>query len=98
MAEGLDDAAQFYGVAPVDEAEQPELPAEVAELWRAFLRLSGRRARGMDLHPISYEAIAVYQRLYRYEFSPWEIEMIEELDGAWMLAAIERRKASDAGR
>lgn len=51
----------------------------------------------MDLHPISYEAIAFYQRLYRYEFSPWEIEMIEELDGAWMLAAIERRK-SDAGR
>lgn len=52
----------------------------------------------MDLHPISYEAIAVYQRLYRYEFSPWEVETIEELDGAWMLAAIERRKANDAGR
>lgn len=98
MADGLDDAAQFYGSEPVDDAQQPELPAEVAELWRAFLRLSGRRARGMDLHPITYEAIAIYQRLYRYEFSPWEIETLEELDGAWLLAAIERRKASDAGR
>jgi hypothetical protein len=109
LADGLDDAARFYrGSAPAIEAELelPDLPDEVSQLWSAFQRLSNRRPRGLALGPIPYSEICAFEHLEGYTFTPWEVEVIEALDGEWLADQAARSakpaetppKAPDAGR
>lgn len=89
MLEGLRDRSRN----PEDhEAELacPPLPRELAYLWRVFLKLSARRgSNGFAASPISYLDIDAFCRLTGTSLSPWEIELIEDLD---ILARKDRTK------
>lgn len=98
VADGLGDAADFYDDDAIEEQiELPDLPIETVELWAAFRRLSARRPQGFGPGAITYEAIAAFERHMGCAFTPWEVETLEELDGAWLIAAAEQRKANTPG-
>lgn len=61
---------QKSGIEPIEFVQAPELPAECAELWEAFTRLS----------LCSYQEIDAYQRLTGVELVTWEIDALIGLD------------------
>jgi hypothetical protein len=68
-----------------DELRGAPLPEAGAYLWRAFLRLSARRgSNGFGPSALAYHDIAAFERLTRFSFTPWEVEMIEALDGLYL--------------
>lgn len=59
----------------------PELPLELAYLWRAYKRLSRRRSNnGFGVNPISWPEIDAFVRHAKFPLAPWEVEVIEDLD------------------
>ena len=55
-------------------------------LWNAFQRLSGRRTgSGFGINPIAYADIEAFARLRAKRFSPFEIELIEDLDNLFRI-------------
>lgn len=59
----------------------PPPPAALNYVWRAFLRLHGRRgSNGFGPNPISWPDIDAFVRQSGMRLAPWEIEIIEELD------------------
>lgn len=66
----------------------PELEAFVAgppsgteSLWNAFLALNAKRGSGgFAPSPISFQSFESYESLYRFKFSPWELDLLVELD------------------
>lgn len=73
------------------------LPRELDYLWRAFWRLAGRRqSTGFGPARISWMEIDAFVRLSGVRFTPWEIELIEELDDLY-LAGNSREKGADQG-
>lgn len=70
----------------------PELPPAVAYLWRAFTRIRRRRGgNGFSASPIEWGDIDAFMRLSGVRLAPWEVEVIEDLDDAW-LAEISRKQ------
>lgn len=69
------------------------LPPALTYLWNAFQRLSVRRPQnGMALSPIPWTEIEAFSRLTGLRLVPWEVDIIEELDG---LLVAERSKPKD---
>lgn len=60
------------------------MPAELAYLWRTFLRLSARRgSNGFGANAIGWTDIDAFCRLSGFRLAPWEVEVIEDLDDLW---------------
>jgi len=63
----------------------PELPPAVAYLWRTFMRIRRRRGgNGFSASPIEWSDIDAFMRLSGVRLAPWEVEVIEDLDDAWL--------------
>ncbi|MGE0725101.1 MAG: hypothetical protein AB7O45_12045 [Alphaproteobacteria bacterium] len=72
----------------------PPLPAAVRYLWRTFLRLHNRRASGgFGASAIAWSDIQAFAALTRINLLPFEVEMIEALDDAWLREQARRGKA-----
>jgi hypothetical protein len=56
------------------------MPAALGYLWRAFCRMRGRKGGGFGPQPLEFGDFEAFQRLARIDFTPWEIELLEELD------------------
>lgn len=63
----------------------PEMPAAIAYLWSAFQRIRSRRGgNGFGPVPIMWADIDAFVRLSGVRLAPWEIEIVEALDDAWL--------------
>jgi hypothetical protein len=67
----------------------------VAYLWSTFLRLHSRRgSNGFGASPLSWSEIDACCRLSGVRLAPWEVEIIEALDDAYM---VEQAKGAKEG-
>lgn len=67
------------------ELECPPLPLELQHIWRAFQRLARRRSSsGFGVNPISWGDIDAFCRFNSSTFTPWEIQLIEDLDEIYL--------------
>jgi len=61
------------------------LPDCAAYLWLWFLELHrARTGNGFGPNPIGYVEIDAWQRVTGRKLSPWEVDMMFALDGAFM--------------
>jgi hypothetical protein len=61
------------------------LPAAGAHIWAAFLRIRRRKGgNGFGPEPIGWPDIAAFMAAARYPLAPWEVEIIEDLDDAYI--------------
>ncbi len=68
-----------------DELALPELPAALAHLWRAYLRLRRRKASGFaGPSPIEWHDIDAFIRRSGISLAPWEVEIIEAVDDVYL--------------
>lgn len=72
--------------------DQPELPAELEELWREFTDLHSSRGAGLaGPLPITFADIDVYQRVTGTPLKQWEIEAIRRADRAFFESCAEAK-------
>jgi hypothetical protein len=56
-------------------------PMGTEALWNVFLSLNNSRGSGgFGPAPISLSSIAAYSKLYSVRFTPWELDVLLELD------------------
>ena len=81
-----------------EELRVPPFPEALRYLWNAFRRLSARRGgNGFGLSPLGWSEIAAFMRVTGTLLAPWEIEIVELLDGIYLRAMGDRetREESD---
>jgi hypothetical protein len=63
----------------------PPFPAALHYLWRTYLRLRQRTAPGFSgASPVSWQDIDAFVRRSGIVLAPWEVEVVEALDNAFM--------------
>ena len=73
--------------------EPPEIPDAVAHVWEWWWRLNARRSSGFDsMSPLSYSEIYHWSALTRTQITPDEINMLMQLDDAYLAAVNTERK------
>lgn len=71
------------------DLEMPPFPPELAYLWRAYHRLRQRTAMGFaSTNPISWQDIDAFVRQTRFNLYPWEVEILEAIDNAFLSPAV----------
>ncbi len=70
-------------------------PLSGRPIWEAFRRI-GRSMTINGPGPITAQDILAYQTLYRVEFSPWELEVIESFDAIALEAMYKKIDAASA--
>jgi hypothetical protein len=71
-------------------------PADLEYLLNHFVRVAKTRQAGFSTaQPLTWVELETYCRLYALQFEPWELDVIAELDSAFMRAASKARKDSD---
>ncbi|MBT9370272.1 hypothetical protein KLP42_10200 [Rhizobium sp. CSW-27] len=69
------------------ELTLPPFPQTLAHIWQAYHRLRARTAAGFSgPRPITWPDIEAFLRQSGMRFSPWEIEILEALDDAFLTA------------
>jgi hypothetical protein len=76
------------------ELAVPSLPMALAYLWHAYRRLRRRKGSGFGPGPIEWPDIDAFLRLSGETLAPWEIEVIEELDDAFLTAVTAAQSSS----
>lgn len=67
------------------ELAMPPFPEPLAYLWRAYLRLRHRMAGGFSgPDPVGWPDIDAFIRRSGTDLAPWEIEVIEAIDGLFV--------------
>lgn len=67
------------------ELRLPPFPEELRYLWQAYLRLRNRMAPGFGgAVPIGWTDIDAFTRNSRMVLAPWEVEVLESVDDAFM--------------
>ncbi|MGX9145944.1 phage tail assembly chaperone [Mesorhizobium sp. 128a] len=66
----------------------PPMPEAMDYLWRAFARLSNRRGAGGMW---SWSDLDAFNRLAGLRLAPWEVDIIERLDRAYLVEASRKR-------
>lgn len=79
-------------IDPLLAQSMKPLPAAVADLWQAFVSLSGTRLAGEALQPITCTEIESWQRLQGVTLSPWEADTLLAMDRALRSAPRQQRK------
>lgn len=64
-----------------EELYGPQLPQELAYLWRWFVELRSGNRPGA---PLSWSEIESYARLMRRSLHKWEVQALKELDNLLM--------------
>lgn len=63
----------------------PDFPREVAYLWTIYHRLRRRVSAGFaGPNPIGWEHIDAFVRRSGFQLAPWEVELIEMIDDAFL--------------
>lgn len=76
------------------DIKQKPLPPAARRIWQTFVRLSARRGgTGFGPAPIGWIDLDAYQRMTGIRLSPWQIEMIEMLDGLYLGAVAKNVKS-----
>lgn len=74
----------------------PPFPKALEYLWAIYRRLRRRKAAGMEgVAPIEWADLGGFARLAGFDISPWEVELIERVDDAYltvMAAQAERER------
>lgn len=82
-------AERFNATIP----DEPDIPEIAAHVWQWFWALSERRSRGFDSpNPLTYLELDAWLRLTRNYVLPEEIDMIWQMDQAWLAAVAEVRE------
>jgi hypothetical protein len=67
------------------ELESPKVSPGAKYLINMFRELSSTRQSGMNgMFPITYLEMRAYSELTDYELEPWEVEVIKNMDSAFM--------------
>ncbi len=75
------------------------MPEALEYLWDWFCRLCGQRHTALGPAPLSYPAIESFFRLLGTAPLPWELELLERLDGLWLAAVRAKTETGkDKGR
>lgn len=77
------------------QLETPPYPMALDYVVQAFFRIRNRVSNG---GPITWGEIASYCSLTRFRFRPWELELIERLDRAYMRAVADREREEREAR
>lgn len=74
--------------------EGPPIPEGAEGLWRLFSRLNvTRTSNGFGPNPISYSEIEAMSRTTGIPVSSWEVDVIRQMDMAFLVAMVETKKA-----
>lgn len=72
----------------------PSFPTAVGYVWRTYSRLRRRTKHGFNgPQPIDFQEIDAFVRVSRFPLRPWEVQIIEDIDDAFLQPAY--RKAAD---
>jgi len=73
--------------------EAPDIPDAAMHVWEWFWRLNARRPPGFDsMAPLTYSEIYHWSALTRTQITPDEINMIVQMDDAYLQAISAERK------
>lgn len=76
----------------------PEFPRELSYLWRAYHRVRRRMGGGFSgPNPIGWQDLEAFVHVTRFRFSPWEVELLEAIDDAYLhpqLVAVKSKQAT----
>lgn len=74
-----------------------ELPSSMKYVWKYYTDLNTKRTNtGYGYLPIQYSEIKAYFDLYQIEYEPFEVYLIEILDGVTMQHYNEEAEKKDA--
>ncbi|MCC0013664.1 MAG: hypothetical protein H6877_10140 [Rhodobiaceae bacterium] len=77
-----------------NELHVPPLPPAMTFLWLDYNRLRGRKAYGFNgPNPIEWHDVEAFTRLTGRRFTPWMVELIEDIDQAYLTAAYKKEGA-----
>lgn len=77
----------MLGYLPDELANAPDMPAELAHVWRWFAELHAVRSQGQfGPDPISYSEIAAWSVLTRTHVKPFEMIALRAVDEAFLTA------------
>lgn len=69
------------------------MPDGMLYLWQAFRRLSLRRSsNGFGVNPLTWPEIEAFNRLSGLRLEPWEVEIVEHLDGIFLAQQAKERE------
>lgn len=75
------------------ELAGPEIPEEALYLWAWFCELlSARHVGPGGPETIDFTEISSWARLTRRSPTPWEVDMLRDLDDAWLSARAEAKR------
>jgi hypothetical protein len=98
LRETLEMAWSIEGVKP-SELDGPECPYYGSYLWEWYLQLRRRSAgTGFGAAPITWEAIDAWARRSGIDPAPWELEILESLDAAYLKQQAAEQKKNDQRR
>jgi hypothetical protein len=63
-----------------DERLFLDCPAGCRAIWSVFVHLGRTRPRGFGVGGIAYTEIEAWQRLTGVQLSPWELDVLTEID------------------
>lgn len=96
--------AEYNAAFGVEVPEEPEIPLDHVWIW--FWTLNRRRQSGGDgLNPLTYQEVYSWSALTRTIVTPSEVELLMEMDNAFIeqvsierKAKAEREQANQPGR
>jgi len=89
--------AEYNEAFGVDVPDAPDIPEAAAHVWEWWWQLNARRSPAYEaLAPISYSEIAHWSSLTRTQITPTEIEMLIQMDDAYLRTVAEERKEQRA--
>ena len=62
------------------------MPKALAYLFLSYMRIRRRKGGGFGVTPIEWPDIDAFVRNSQFRLAPWEIEVIESLDDAFLAA------------
>ncbi|MGD9846149.1 MAG: hypothetical protein AB7O60_14075 [Variibacter sp.] len=71
--------------------DDPVVPMAGYRVWNIFTALHAAREVGFGPSPITHEAMEAHARLTRTPLRPFEVEIIQALDRAYLEAVAEKR-------
>lgn len=96
MSDHMDVIRRQLGEAAPKTPPPPELPVGGEIAWKAFAHLSRSRGHnGFGCLPIGFGEIDAWQRVMSTKLAAWEVEIILELDEAYLeVKALEAERNS----
>lgn len=75
----------------VEQITGPAFPTVLFYLYRWHSDLRRRCGGGMGLSPISWEAMEAWSRVTRHRLTPWEAQIIGDLDDRFLIVMSENK-------